>query len=173
MKEVIMETNKISLKQMMSTKDAVAYLKELIKSFNDGKVVVQQGEDYVDLKTSEMVDIKVEAKVKKDKSKFSLELSWRSMPVEAVEPVTISSKAPEKTAPASKSDSQPKSEAEKKKAVPTVATSTSDKDEKIYFGKGSRKKKTAAKKPETAAAPSNKKSPAKKSAMPAESAAKK
>jgi len=89
-----METNKIALKQMLGTKEAVTYLEDLVKSFQAGKIVVQQGDDYVDLQTPEMVDLKVEAKVKKDKSKFSLELSWRNTSVESDAAVTITSTAP-------------------------------------------------------------------------------
>jgi amphi-Trp domain-containing protein len=133
-----METNKISLKQMMGTKDVVVYLEDLIKSFIAGKVVVQQGEKYVDLQTPEMVDIKVEAKVKKDKSKFSLELSWHTMSSETDETVTISSKAPTKPAPGAKTDSALKAA---EKTTPPPAPLSADDEEEVFFGPGSRKKK--------------------------------
>ena len=144
-----METNKISLKQMMETKDAVAYLEDLIKSFNVGKVVVQQGEDYVDLMTPEMVDIKVEAKIKKNKSKFSLELSWRTLSADATETVTISSKTPPKPAQAIKDKAVSPAKNLKTKNEQSIPSS-SDAEEEILFGPGSRKKKKTARKPATA-----------------------
>ena len=129
-----METNKISLKQIMETKDVITYLEDLIKSFKAGKVVVQQGENHLDLQAPELVDIKVEAKVKKDKSKFGLELSWRSMPAEAVEPVTIKSKVPTKTTP--KEEAAKPAKTTQKKSKTSIKSEAAD--EKVYFGAGSR-----------------------------------
>ncbi|MBU0481307.1 MAG: amphi-Trp domain-containing protein [Proteobacteria bacterium] len=103
-----METNKVSLKQLMEIKEAVKYLEDLIKSINDGKIVVQQGDDYVDLQTPKTINVKVEAKSKKDKSKFSIELSWRNAP-DSEESVTITSKkpaAPKSAPPAGKTEAQ-------------------------------------------------------------------
>ena len=132
-----METNKIALKQMLGTKEAVTYLEDLVKSFQAGKIVVQQGDDYVDLQTPEMVDLKVEAKVKKDKSKFSLELSWRNTSVESDAAVTITS-----TAPAEKKQSASPAKTPENK----IESPPSD-EEEIYFGPGSGKKKSAAANP--------------------------
>ena len=140
-----METSKISLKQIMETKDAVAYLEDLIKSFNAGKVVVQQGENYVDLQTPEMVDIKVEAKIKKDKSKFSLELSWRTLPADVAETMKISSKTPPKPAQAVKEKATLPAKNVTKRDEQS-GSSPADTEEEVFFGSGSRKKKTAARK---------------------------
>jgi hypothetical protein len=41
-----------------------------------GKIVIESGDEHVTLVPDEHVDIKIEAKAKKDKQKFSFEVSW-------------------------------------------------------------------------------------------------
>jgi len=153
-----METNKISLKQILEIKDAIKYLEDLIKSFKAGKVVVQQGDDYVDLLAPEMVDIKVTARTKKDKSKFSLELSWRNMAAETAEPVAITSKAPSPPIPKTQVATGSKTSASKRPSSPVAAA---DDEKKVYFGRGSGKKKATAPKPGTAVSAKSKSAAAK------------
>ena len=90
-----METNKVMLKQNLAIKEVIIYLEDLVKSLKDGKVVVQQEESYVDLNLPETASVVVEAKNKKGKAKFSLELSWHMAPVVETGKVCIGSKVPE------------------------------------------------------------------------------
>lgn len=136
-----METNKVTLKQMMETKAAVTLLEDLLKSLKDGKVVVQQGEDYVDLQTPEMIDVKVEAKLKKDKAKFNLALSWRNLSEELNNETVIITSQP-KTQPENKKVNTVGKTSEKKEDH--TSAPSSDVDEKVYFGAGSGKKKSRA-----------------------------
>ena len=71
-----MENQKISVKMDLPYKEAVSYMKALVESLESGKIVVENGEEHVTLTPMEHVDIKVEAKAKKDKQKFSFEISW-------------------------------------------------------------------------------------------------
>lgn len=93
-----MELSKISSEQTLSIKDVIKYLEELTKSFKAGKVVVRQGDDFVNLDIAETVAVEVEGKNKKDKAKFCLELSWRKVAAEALAEISIDSKIPKKTA---------------------------------------------------------------------------
>ncbi|MFP4167769.1 MAG: amphi-Trp domain-containing protein [Desulfonatronovibrionaceae bacterium] len=68
--------NKIQNKSSMDLKEVITYLEELTKGFKQGKIVVQQGEEFLSLLPPESVQVEVEAKQKEDKEKFSLELSW-------------------------------------------------------------------------------------------------
>lgn len=68
--------NKIQNKNSMDLKEVITYLEELTKGFKQGKIVVQQGEEFISLLPPESVQVEVEAKQKEGKEKFSLELSW-------------------------------------------------------------------------------------------------
>lgn len=68
--------NKIQNKDTMQLKEVATYLEELTKGFKQGKIVVQQGEEFISLLPPESVQVEVEAKQKEGKEKFSLELSW-------------------------------------------------------------------------------------------------
>lgn len=110
-----METKKIELKQIQKSSDVVTYLEGLIKGFKEGKIVVQKGEGFVCLVPAEQITVLVEAKKKKDKEKFALELSWHVVEADA-EPIIITTKGPVCTKKATvveekKADSKP---AEKK-----------------------------------------------------------
>ncbi len=79
------EKCKVSFKQYVESKEALRYLEELVKGFKSGSIVIQQGEESVALTPPDMVELEVEAKQKKDKSKFVLELSWKTAPAVAEE----------------------------------------------------------------------------------------
>ncbi len=87
-----METNKVELKQIQTSSEVITYLEGLLKGFKAGKIVIQQGDDFVSLVPAEQVEVEVEAKKKKNKEKFSLELSWHA--AASSEPVTITTKEP-------------------------------------------------------------------------------
>lgn len=71
-----MEKNKVKFKQVISRDEAVTYLEDMLDSLKSGSLVVQRDDDQLVLKPSERLEVEVEAKVKKHKRKFSLELSW-------------------------------------------------------------------------------------------------
>ncbi|SHL15490.1 amphi-Trp domain-containing protein [Desulfatibacillum alkenivorans DSM 16219] len=91
-----MSGNKVSQSQTMELEKVAAYLEDLAASFKEGKIVVAKGDEFVTLTPPEQVFVEVEAKAKKDKNKFSLELSWRALgPVDGGESLVISSEEPE------------------------------------------------------------------------------
>jgi len=92
--ETSMETNKVELKQIQKISEVVTYLEGLLKGFQAGKIVVQQGDSFVSLMPAEQVEIEVSAKKKKDKEKFCLELSWHGANALCNEPVKITTKEP-------------------------------------------------------------------------------
>ena len=93
-----MEKQKIEVKRFVSYEEAVGYLEDLVKCFKERKIIVQQGDQSLTLLPAESVELEVEAKQKKDKSKVSLEISWVGGPAEEEGDVlTISSETAEKT----------------------------------------------------------------------------
>lgn len=68
--------NKLEFKQEFAFKEAVTYLEALVESFKTGTIVVRKGEEIISLNPSEKVEVEITARTKKDKGKFSLEISW-------------------------------------------------------------------------------------------------
>lgn len=91
----------VSFEKMMGADEAVSYLEELVGSFKERKIVIEQGEQVLSLSVPETVEIEVEARKKKGKEKLSIEFSWR-FPEEAEpdEPLKISSTEPVVESPA-------------------------------------------------------------------------
>lgn len=89
-----METNKVELKQNQKIQEVVAYLEGLLNGFKNGKIVIEQGDSFVCLEPADQVAVEVSAKKKKDKEKFSLELSWYAASVNCNEPLTITCNMP-------------------------------------------------------------------------------
>lgn len=79
------EKCKVEIEQYVETKEAIKYLEDLVKGLKSGSIVVQHGEESVTLTPPDMIELELEAKQKKDKSKFVLELSWKSVPAPAEE----------------------------------------------------------------------------------------
>ncbi len=134
-----MEKDKISLEQSMALEDAIAYLEDLADGFRAGRVIVAQGDASLELIPADSVEVEVEARVKKGKAKFSLELEWR-MPVEPGEQVVITpvdaeapapEAAPEAAKPAPKAEAPAAKDAPKAEARPAPAKEApKDKDAK-------------------------------------------
>ncbi|MCM0756435.1 amphi-Trp domain-containing protein [Desulfovibrio aminophilus] len=106
------EKCKVSIDQYVEVKQVVAYLEDLVKGLKAGSIMVQHGEESVVLTLPDMVEMEIEAKQKKDKSKFVLELSWRAAPAVAKEGECCKDKEGKAEAPAAK----PAEPAEKKPA---------------------------------------------------------
>ncbi|MFP4070691.1 MAG: amphi-Trp domain-containing protein [Desulfovibrionales bacterium] len=71
-----MEKEKIEIKQQMSLEELVIYLEDMTESLKQGRLVIEQGEEYVTLEPERAVDVKVKAKHKEDKVKVKVEFSW-------------------------------------------------------------------------------------------------
>jgi amphi-Trp domain-containing protein len=99
-----MEKQKIGVKMSLPFADAASYLEDLLKSFKAGRIVVQKDDEFVTLTPPEQVMVEVEARDKKGKQKFSLELSW----IEGEEGnLKISDKEPEPAPAAKTGDTKP------------------------------------------------------------------
>jgi amphi-Trp domain-containing protein len=85
-----MEKTKLTVTQSLEFTEATAYLEALLQSFKTGTILVSQGEDSLELTPAPIVDVEVEAKVKKGRQKFSLELEWEET---AEQPLVISGAA--------------------------------------------------------------------------------
>ncbi len=118
------EKNKIETKTQMQLQEVITYLEELTKGFKEGKVVVQQGEEYLTMLPPDSINVAVEAK-QKGKEKFSLELSWvpAASSEESESKITISQKEPETTT--SSGESGTEATEEKKEASTSSASSES------------------------------------------------
>lgn len=122
-----MEKDKISLEQTMALEDAIAYLEDLADGFRAGKVIVAQGDTSLELVPADSVEVEVEARVKKGKAKFSLELEWRT-PMEPGEQVVITPVETDPPAPEVPKAEAKVSEAPKAPAKDTAAPKEGLKD---------------------------------------------
>ena len=87
-----MGDNKIGYKRMVDINEAVSYLEALAQSLRDGRIVVQHGEKALELTPPTVVGLEIEAKQKKEKTKFGFELAWKyTADQDGGEPLEISS----------------------------------------------------------------------------------
>ncbi len=79
-----MEKDKIELKTSMETAEVADYLTALANGFKAGRIVIEKDGEHLVLSPAEMskAEVEIEARIKKDKAKFSLELSWQLAPQE-------------------------------------------------------------------------------------------
>jgi len=77
-----MDKDKIELKTIMETADVADYLTALAKGFRAGRIVIEKDGEHLVLSPAAMskAEVEIEARIKKDKAKFSLELSWLLAP---------------------------------------------------------------------------------------------
>ncbi len=90
------DKKEISFEKTMKKTEMISYLEAIVRSLKEGKVVIEQGGQFVSLTPGEMIAVEMETKQKKDKEKFSLAFSWKAGLV--IEPdeesVKISSEEP-------------------------------------------------------------------------------
>lgn len=93
-----MDKKKIALKRIMNTEDVIAWFEDLVKCFREGTIVIEQEDRELSFDLPESVFVEVEAKQKKDKVKFGLELAWHlsSDSSDDSEKITISPEKKEK-----------------------------------------------------------------------------
>lgn len=77
--------NKISVSGTMSIEELIGHLTGLTDGLRAGRVLIEKGTDFIVLFVSDKVDIKMETKVKSDKAKLSLTLSWPLVMPESAE----------------------------------------------------------------------------------------
>ncbi len=63
------DKKEIHLEKEMGTAEVISYLEER-------NVVIEQGDVFISLMPTEVIDVEIKAKQKKRKAKLSLELSW-------------------------------------------------------------------------------------------------
>jgi amphi-Trp domain-containing protein len=71
-----MDKQKIEMRQEMDVNGAIAYLESFIAELKAGRLVLAQDGESLTLVPAEVIELEIEAKRKKDKEKFSLEISW-------------------------------------------------------------------------------------------------
>jgi Predicted membrane protein len=73
-----MDKDKIEMKTLMESAAVAEYLTQLAKGFKSGSIVVEKDGESLTLTPAETAEVEVEARVKKDKARFSLEVTWRT-----------------------------------------------------------------------------------------------
>jgi amphi-Trp domain-containing protein len=68
--------NKITLKTAMGTTELVEHLTGLIDGLKHGRIMIEQGTDFIVLYVSDKVDFRLETRVKSDKAKLKMSLAW-------------------------------------------------------------------------------------------------
>ena len=71
------KSDKIEMKALMESAAVADYLTALAKGFKSGRIVVEKDGESLTLTPAETAEVEVEARVKKDKARFSLEVAWR------------------------------------------------------------------------------------------------
>jgi amphi-Trp domain-containing protein len=87
--EVYMDKDKIEMKTLMGSDAVAEYLTQLAKGFKSGVIVVEKNGESLTLTPTETAEVEVEARMKKDKARFSLEVTWR-IPQVLDEPSSLS-----------------------------------------------------------------------------------
>lgn len=104
-----MDKDKIEMKATMESAAVAEYLTALAKGFKSGVICVEKSGETLTLIPAEMAEVEVEARVKKDKARFSLEVSWRLAPeADDADALTIRDSAPKTAAPCEAGKADPK-----------------------------------------------------------------
>ncbi len=124
MKDMKEMKDKLEMKAQMKSTEVAKYLIGLADGFKAGRIVVEQGPDSLVLLPAVLAEVEVEARVKKDKARFTLEVSWRTACEEDSEALTISAGKPEK-----KEEKKDEKKAEAKPAIKPEAKKDEPKKE--------------------------------------------
>jgi XXXCH domain-containing protein len=71
-----MEKRELELKKKLDAENTAAYLEELATGIRQGEISIEQGTEILQLSPSQDFSLEVKTKVKKEKVKFGLTLSW-------------------------------------------------------------------------------------------------
>jgi len=100
-----MDKDKIEMKAMMESAAVAEYLTALAKGFKSGAITVEKDGESLTLIPAETAEVEVEARVKKDKARFSLEVTWRmAQELDDSAGFKISAEAPKAVAKVEKND---------------------------------------------------------------------
>lgn len=72
-----MSKQSVSLKGEMELGNVIDHLEKIMNGLTQGTICIQQGSDLVTLKPTSHIDIELEASLKGNKEKLTLELSWK------------------------------------------------------------------------------------------------
>ena len=72
-----MGSRKLKVQGMMELSQAVAYLEDVLQSLKEGAIRVESGNEVMSLNPGGIVDFEMQLSQKKEKEKFSLEISWK------------------------------------------------------------------------------------------------
>ncbi len=70
------DESKIKFKNEMECEEAIVYFASIVDGLKRGSLLLQQGDERVELKPAGKLKVKVKAARKDDKESFSFELSW-------------------------------------------------------------------------------------------------
>jgi amphi-Trp domain-containing protein len=91
----VSEKKKIEIKGNATPQELSKHLHALADSFASGRVVIEQGNKFVALKTGERAELEIEAEQKKEKAKLTITISWSSsLPVSFGDTLKISADVP-------------------------------------------------------------------------------
>lgn len=72
-----MSKREVTAELRMEITGLISYLEDLIESLRERKLYVEKDAEVLALSPTEVVEVEIEAKQKKDKESFSLEISWK------------------------------------------------------------------------------------------------
>ncbi len=67
----------IEIEETMTKEQAADFFRMLANGLQSGSIDLKSGEETLTLSPTDMISVEIDAKQKKDKSKFSMEMSWR------------------------------------------------------------------------------------------------
>ncbi|MGD9157411.1 MAG: amphi-Trp domain-containing protein [Desulfobacteraceae bacterium] len=109
-----MGKNSVAMEKKMSASEVVSFLESIIASLKEGKIVIQQGTQFVVLQPEDLITVEVEASQKMEKGKLSIDIKWKQP--EELQPeadILVSSVEPEPV-PEPEMKPEPKKEAKVK-----------------------------------------------------------
>ncbi|MFP3999488.1 MAG: amphi-Trp domain-containing protein [Desulfobacterales bacterium] len=101
-----MKKDKITQHQRAERQEVVGYLEDLLNSLRSGKIVVEQNGHFISLNLPETLEIEIEARQKKEKGSFSIEISWKE-PEAYDEPAKIRISTEEPANPETEASEEP------------------------------------------------------------------
>ena len=72
-----MGKNSVAMEKKMSVTEVVSFLESIIASLKEGKIVIQQGSQFVVLQPKDSITVGVEANQKMEKGKLSIDIKWK------------------------------------------------------------------------------------------------
>lgn len=96
-----MKKGEVKIKGNMDLNAVTSILDDLLTSFKEGTVCIENGPEFITLKPSDLIEIEVEAAKKKGKEKLVIEMSWKQvLPITEMETgFKISCKEPDPVEP--------------------------------------------------------------------------